>query len=273
MENTEQKSFDPEELQRWFAEFESERNENTAIGPMEPLMAEPEKAPEQDGGVQPDLPENIEEPVEKPQTENGENEKVSWQKNLLMYLHDLVYLLGALIVVSLLVLRVVVVSGTSMNKTLLDGDYLLVLSNTVYREPEAGDVVVISKESFDDGSPIVKRVIATEGQWVNIDFNLGLVSVGDSLDDMEVLDEPYVNTATTMREGVEFPVQVPEGCIFVLGDNRAVSRDSRSPEIGMIDEQEVLGRVIFLFLPGTNGTDAAGNPKENRDFGRIGVVE
>lgn len=264
MENTQQKGFDPEELQRWFAEFETERNDQPQIGPMEPLMEEPEK-PE----------EEMKEPetTAAEETEAPKQEKVSLRKSILMYMHDLVFLLGALIVVSVLLLRVVVVSGTSMNNTLLDGDYLLVLGNTVYTEPKAGDIVVISKESFDNGSPIVKRVIATEGQWVNIDFNLGIVYVGDSMEDLEPLDEDYVTTATTMREGVDFPLQVEEGCIFVLGDNRAVSRDSRSPEIGLIDEQEVLGKVVFLFLPGTNGVDATGRPKQPRDFGRIGVVE
>lgn len=218
-----------------------------------------------------------EEPLEpeqdaKQKKGKGKKEPDSWEKTVLMYLHDLIYLLGALMILSLLLIRVVVVSGTSMNRTLLDGDYLFVLSNTVYQEPKHGDIVVISKETFDNGKPIVKRVIATEGQWVNIDFEKGIVYVGESLSSMEPLDEPYVHTATINREGVTFPLQVEPGCIFVLGDNRGVSRDSRSPEIGQIDEKEVLGKVIFLFLPGTNGKDIMGNPKEPRDFGRIGVV-
>ena len=192
----------------------------------------------------------------------------SWQKTILLYLHDLIYLLAALIVISMIFLRVVVVSGTSMYNTLLDGDYLLVLSNVFYQEPKYGDIVVISKESFDDGAPIVKRVIATEGQTVDINFTLGIVYV-----DGVALDEPYTFTATTTQEGMRFPLTVEEGCIFVLGDNRAVSRDSRSTQIGLIDKNEVLGRVVFLFLPGTNGTDAFGNPKEDRDFTRIGVID
>jgi len=175
LENTQQKGFDPEELQRWFAEFESERNENTAVGPMEPLIPEPQEAaaqlPEEESAPQKEQPKEAGKPEK---AEEPKKEKESWQKSVLSYLHDLVYLLAALIVVSILLLRVVVVSGTSMYDTLLDGDYLLVLGNTVYREPQAGDIVVISKESFDNGNPIVKRVIATEGQWVNIDFNLGI---------------------------------------------------------------------------------------------------
>ena len=195
------------------------------------------------------------------------NDKVApWQGTVLMYLHDLAYLLAGLVVVFLLLFRVVVVSGTSMNSTLLDGDYLLVLSNTFYHNPACGDVIVASKESFDNGSPIVKRVIATEGQWVDIDFAAGIVYVGDTPDTMVALDEPYTKTPTNTAEGIKFPLQVQEGCLFVMGDNRNGSKDSRHPEIGQIDKREVLGKVFFLFLPGTNYEQVP------MDFSRIGVV-
>lgn len=204
---------------------------------------------------------------ERPAPPKKNKTMVSWQKNLLLYIHDIVYLAAILVVVSLLCLRVVVVSGTSMYNTLLDGDYLFVLSNAFYTEPRVGDIVVVSKESFDDGSPIVKRVIATEGQTVDIDFDLGIVYV-----DGTALDEPYTYTATNTYEGVNFPLTVQEGYIFCLGDNRNVSRDSRYPAIGQIAVEEVLGKVVFLFMPGTNGTDALGNPNEPRDWSRIGVI-
>ena len=190
-----------------------------------------------------------------------------WQGSILMYLHDLSFLLAGLVLVFLLLLRVVVVSGTSMNATLLDGDYLLLLSSTFYHDPQHGDIIVASKESFDNGAPIVKRVIATEGQWVNIDFERGVVYVGDSRDTMEPLDEPYTLTPTTVKEGTTFPLRVDEGHLFVLGDNRNGSKDSRHPEIGLIDKREVLGKVFFLFFPGTN------YGQEKQDFGRIGVVD
>ena len=188
--------------------------------------------------------------------------KETWQANVLMYMHDLVRLLGIIVLVSMLLFRVVVVSGPSMYDTLLDGDYLLVLSNLFYHEPEHGDVIIISKETFDDGKPIVKRVIATEGQTVDIDFRAGIVYV-----DGQALDEPYTYTTTNLKEGITFPLVVDEGCIFVLGDNRNRSKDSRNPEIGQIDKREVLGKVCFLFLPGTHFDT------EKRDFGRIGVVK
>ena len=195
-------------------------------------------------------------------------EKEPWQKSFLSYLHDLSGMLAGLVLISLLLLRVVVVSGSSMYNTLVDGDYLFVLSNTFYRQPQQGDIVVISKESFDNGAPIVKRVIATEGQTVDIDFTLGIVYV-----DGKALEEDYTYTPTNRQEGMHFPLTVEEDCIFVLGDNREVSQDSRSPLIGLIHEQEVLGKVFFLFLPGTNGIDTDGQPKEERDWSRIGVVD
>ncbi|MBO5322897.1 MAG: signal peptidase I [Oscillospiraceae bacterium] len=209
----------------------------------------------------------------EPVSENQRN-KPSWQKTALLYLHDLVYLLSAAIIVLLLCFRVVVVSGTSMNTTLLDGDYLLLLSNTFYHDPQYGDIIVAAKDSFKDGEPIVKRVIATEGQWVDIDFEKGIVFVSDDgMTTWRQLEEPYTNTPTNVQEGVQFPLYVEEGCLFVMGDNRNGSRDSRSPDIGLVDKREVLGKVIFLFLPGTNGTDVYGQPNEERDFGRIGVVD
>ena len=194
-------------------------------------------------------------------------EKMTWQQSLLQYMHDIVYLLSIIVIVFLLLFRVVVVSGTSMNDTLLDGDYLLLLGDTFYRQPQRGDVIVAAKNTFDDGLPIVKRVIATEGQWVDINFAEGIVYVGDDLSNMQPLVEPYTKTLTMNPEGVSFPLQVDDGCIFVLGDNRGKSKDSRSPEIGLIDQREVLGKVLFLFFPGTNRGEY---PME---FDRIGVVK
>ncbi len=191
-----------------------------------------------------------------------ETKKLGWKETVLLYLHDLVYLLVIVMVVFLVVFRVIIVSGGSMRMTLLDGDYLLLLSNIFYQEPQRGDIVVISKESFDNGSPIVKRVIATEGQIVDIDFENGIVYV-DGLP----LEEAYINNLTTNSEGVPFPQIVEEGCIFVLGDNRQVSKDSRSLEIGLIDKREVMGKAILLMFPGTDGGAQA------PDFHRIGVIK
>ena len=210
--------------------------------------------------------------AEAPRQEHREKkERSGWQAGLLTYLHDLVYLLAALILAFLLLFRVVVVSGTSMNNTLLHGDYLLLLSNIFYHEPQYGDIIVASKESFDNGAPIVKRVIATEGQVVDIDFNLGVVYVGDSMETLQPLNEPYTLTPTNVQEGVSFPLTVEKGCLFVMGDNRNGSRDSRDESIGLVDKREVIGKVFFLFLPGTN-TELDPRPMDWGRFGWIGGV-
>ena len=176
-------------------------------------------------------------------------------------LHDVVFLVAGILLVFSLLFRVVIVSGPSMNNTLIHGDWLLLLSNVFYSDIEQGDVIVASKESFENGKPIIKRVIATEGQTVNIDFDAGIVYVDDV-----ALDEPYALTPTTLYEGVNFPLTVDEGCIFVLGDNRNGSKDSRSTEIGLIDTREVLGKALILVFPGNN------DGKIERDLSRIGVV-
>ena len=193
---------------------------------------------------------------------NTKERKLNWKQLIVLYLHDWLFLLIAIFLLFLLLFRVIVVSGDSMYATLWDGDYLLLLSNTFYHEPKQGDVVVISKESFDDGKPIIKRVIATEGQTVDIDFDQGIVYV-----DGQALREDYTHNLTRIEKGMHFPLVVEDDCIFVLGDNRGVSLDSRSPEIGQIDKREVLGKAIFLMLPGTNHNE------QLRDFDRVGVIQ
>ena len=198
-----------------------------------------------------------------PENREEKQETLTWQQTLLLYMHDLVYLLAVLMVVFVLLLRVVVVSGSSMYSTLWDGDYLLVLNRMFCGELEQGDIIVASKNSFNDGEPIIKRVIATEGQTVDIDFEAGVVYV-----DGTALEEPYAYTPTNVEEGVAFPLTVSEGCIFAMGDNRNRSRDSRYPDIGLIDTREILGQALFLFFPG-DGDGEYGGPV---DFSRIGVL-
>ena len=195
------------------------------------------------------------------EAEKRVDNKPGFQENVLAYLHDLIYILTAVVLLCLLCFRIVVVNGSSMYNTLIDGDYLLLLSSTFYRDPQPGDIVVASIDSFDNGKPIVKRVIATEGQFVDIDFEAGIVYV-----DGVALEEDYTYTKTTNEEGVSFPLRVEKGHVFLLGDHREKSRDSRYPDIGQVDRRELLGKAIFLFMPGTNkGNDPF-------DITRIGVL-
>ena len=189
-------------------------------------------------------------------------EEPGFRKSTAMYLHDLCWMLSVVLVLFLVFFRIIVVSGPSMKRTLLDGDYLLLYSNLFYHQPQRGDVVVVSKQSYDNGKPIVKRVIATEGQIVDMDFDNGIVYV-DGLP----LEEDYINTPTNLDEGQIFPQIVEDGCVFVMGDNRNHSKDSRSTEIGQVDKREILGRVALLLLPGTDGGGKA------RDYSRIGMVD
>lgn len=110
--------------------------------------------------------------------------------------------------------------------------------------PERGDIVVLNKESFWNGMPIVKRIIAVGGDEINIDFEAGKVWVND-----ELLDEPYIAEPTHKQEDMEFPQVVPEGCVFVMGDNRNGSTDSRNLLLGMVDERYILGHVLTIAYP------------------------
>ena len=189
--------------------------------------------------------------------------KFYWSDHLfLSYLRDIAFWIVGIILAYSLLFRVVTVSGPSMNTTLVDGDCLLLLGNALAGEPEHGDIIVASKKTYDSGVPIIKRVIATEGQTVDIDFQTGTVYV-----DGIALEERYTSTPTTRSEGVAFPLTVDEGCIFVMGDNRDVSKDSRSPDIGLIDKREVVGKAVFVLFPGNN------SGKQERNFARIGVLD
>ena len=157
-------------------------------------------------------------------------------------------LMTAVIVLTLALsffLRVVRVSGTSMQPSLYPGD--VVLLTDFAEQPQIGDVIV-ARRAIAGEPPIIKRVIAVSGQTVNINAANGTVSVNGRVLQERAYLAAGVKT-TLQNASVQFPLTVPSGKLFVLGDNRTVSMDSRSSEIGFLDTQEVLGTARVLLLP------------------------
>ena len=189
---------------------------------------------------------------EKQQKESG--------RELYEWVQALVGSVLAVVLVFTFVIRLIGVDGHSMVPTLQDGDRLLVMNSMLYDDYKYGDIVVLRKETFMQ-EPIVKRVIATAGQTVDIDFDEGVVYV-----DGRALEEDYINERTYLEEGTEFPLTVPEGSIFVMGDNRNRSSDSRDSRLGTVDTRYVIGKAVFLAFPGPDAYTG------ERSFKRIGVI-
>ncbi len=172
---------------------------------------------------------------------NSEAKESAKGKSLFDWVSSIMAAFVVIFIIFAFAFRVVQVSGESMTDTLDDGDWLLVS----HRENDIrfGDIVVATSPTYD-GGPVIKRVIGVEGDEIYIDYDKGLVYVNG-----EILDEPYTKTLTTRYYDVEFPVTVPEGCVFLMGDNRNGSLDSRSTKIGMVDERYVLGKVLVRIFP------------------------
>lgn len=181
--------------------------------------------------------------------------KVSENSVFALVLEGLDVVISAMIAVIILfvfIFKIPTIEGSSMNDTLFDGERI-VISNVGY-EPKYGDIVVVSRNYANNSentehsaTPIIKRVIATEGQTVDIDFASGTVYV-----DGAKLDEPYTRTPTNLSYDVKFPITVKENCVFVMGDNRNDSLDSRSSSIGdggMIDKRYILGKALLRIFP------------------------
>ena len=142
------------------------------------------------------------------------------------------------------IFRVFSVDGPSMKPTLQDGDKVIV--STMGYKAQKGDVVVLSSTEGLK-KPIIKRVVAVAGDTVDINFTTGVVTVNG-------IEEHYTDELTTQQFDVAFPLTVPEGTVFVLGDNRGVSLDSRSTQVGCVDERLIVGKVLFRFFPLGNWT-------------------
>lgn len=175
-------------------------------------------------------------------------------KTLYEWLEEIVIALTLVILVFTFLFRVVTVTGESMLPNFVEGQKLIVTN--LGHSVEQGTVVVITNVLNE---PIIKRVIATEGQTVDIDYETGVVYVdGEAIDETQFgLENGITTRPYSTLEAMVFPQTVPEGCVFVLGDNRSVSKDSRYTEVGMVDTRHILGEAVFTLYP----------------FDRFGVIE
>jgi len=158
------------------------------------------------------------------------------------WMQSMVFAILALVCLLTFAGRYIGVRDISMTPTLVEGDRMIV--QHMFYTPERGDVVIFSRQGLRDGVAMVKRVIAVGGDVIYIDVEAGRVYVNDA-----PLDEPYIYEAMWWTGDMIYPYTVAEGRVFLVGDNRNRSLDSRSTEVGTVDEREILGRVIAVVFP------------------------
>ena len=172
----------------------------------------------------------------------SEKKRAALRGEIYDWVQSLITALMICVVLFLFFVRVIDVSGNSMNPTLFDGNKMLV--SDLFYKPKAGDVVIFKKDEYDPERALVKRVIAVGGQVVNIDFDTGIVYV-----DGVPLEEDFTAELTYNKLDFMGPWKVPEGSVFVLGDNRNASTDSRDKRIGNVDERLIIGRAYLVVYP------------------------
>lgn len=198
------------------------------------------------------------EEMKEPQTEALE--KSSFENTIYDWAKSLIAAVVAVILLFTFFVRLIGVSGPSMQDTLYTGDRLVVL-NSMFCDYEPGDVVVVNAYNADLSETIVKRIVAVGGQTVDIDFFTGTVYV-----DGEPLDEPYAKEPTFTSDGTRFPLLLKEDEVFLMGDNRNHSTDSRSVLLGPVKEDYIQGKAVFLLFPGQTPY------LEKREWSRIGLI-
>lgn len=230
----------------------TEKPELLDMAEKEPEPVLPEKS--EKATVDPEKAEGFVKATEK----NGEGASL-FMNEAFDWLESIVMAIVAIIVIFTFFVRVNTVSGTSMVPTLKDGEKLLV--SDMFYTPAHNDIVIIqAKDLVNDngepGKPIVKRIIGIPGDIIHIDFAAGVVyRNGEALelseDETGLLTEDghYINTPTTLSWDMDGDVEVPEGCYFVLGDNRNGSKDSRDKDVGIIERNYIVGKAFFSIFP------------------------
>lgn len=180
--------------------------------------------------------------VEYPSLEEMEKEiaRLKYKKSYGGALRSTVYSLAVVAAIAILVatlwMPVLQITGASMDPTLVDGQFVVALKNDDF---EAGDITAF----YYNNKILIKRVIASQGDWVDIDMDGNVFVNGVQL------EEPYLQEKSLGECNIDLPYQVPDGRVFVMGDDRAISLDSRTTAVGCISKEQVLGQVVFRVWP------------------------
>lgn len=183
--------------------------------------------------------------AKKTNEQNNDKKSQSFLAAIFDWANTVAFAIIVVLLILTFVFKQVTVNGPSMNDTLQNGDRLIV-TDFMY-EPHNGDIIVAS-HGKEYNEPIIKRIIATSGQSISVDYDTGDVCV-----DGVIIDEKYIKGKTIkLSDPIKFPVTIPEGYVFVMGDNREDSIDSRTNVIGMIPVQNIIGKAIFRVYPFNN---------------------
>ena len=189
-----------------------------------------------------ELPEKNEQLITLPSTEEIRTayDKAAYQdrlkRSVMSTTNTLVVVAAIAVLVAMLFLPVLRIYGQSMNSTLISGELVVSLKGSDFK---TGDVIAF----YYNNNVLVKRVIANSGDWVDIDLD------GNVYVNQQLIDEPYIAEKAYGEPNIDFPYQVPDERIFVLGDNRSVSVDSRSTSIGCVTQEQVVGKIVFRIWP------------------------
>ncbi len=181
---------------------------------------------------------------------NRNDEKISTTANIFEWLEMIILSACAVLLAFTFLIRPAKVDGASMENTLHDSELLLI--SDLFFEPERGDILVFQKiNAWAHPDPIVKRVIATEGETIDIDFDTWTVTVTDKDGSSRIIEEDYIKLLSDriVTSDLEYPITLGEDELFVMGDNRYNSMDSRDSRIGIVKENEIIGKVLCRIFP------------------------